>query len=586
MERRLAAIMVADIAAFSRMIRADEEGTLAALRNLRTDFLDPEIAKHHGRVVKTMGDGLLIEFASVVDAIKCSQDVQIGLNSRNAEETESRQFNFRIGINLGDVVVDGDDIHGDGVNVAARLEGLSEPGGICIAQSVYEQIQNRLDIAFEDCGEHWVKNIDQPIRIWKWSVNANSVSQAAAAMPKPHADLPTLPKTPSLAVLPFDNMSNDPEQEYFADGITEDLITDLSKLSGLMVIGRNSSFVYKGRSVDLRQVGRELGVHFVLEGSIRRAGNRVRVNAQLIETSNGTHVWANRRDGTVEDVFELQDEITREIVNSLSLQLNEGEKGRLSSQYTTSSDAHDWFLKGRTRYREPGPQANTQAQEMFDKALVADPKFALALATRSYLKFHAWFFKWSTDPNGLSDALRDAEEAVRMDQNLAAGHAFLGWMHMWGEGFERSLSEHEKALTLDPNYADGHLWQASTLIYCGKPELAIEPMDKAMRLEPHTPPIYLLNYGHLLLQLERLDEALNYLNAAIRKAPEFPMNYIFLAATKAAQNDVPAAKAAGNRLIELIPSATVSSLTKQLPYALKEHLEKVANGLRVAGLPD
>ncbi|WP_319545964.1 adenylate/guanylate cyclase domain-containing protein [Ruegeria conchae] len=587
MKRRLAAILAADVVGYSRLVRSNEERTLAKLRELRESVVEPAVEKHAGRVVKWMGDGVLTEFASAVDAVSCAYEIQSSVHSRNREALGDQEITFRVGINIGDVVVEGDDIHGDGVNVASRLETLSDPGGICISASVHEQIKHRLNVPFQDAGAQQVKNIVEPIRIWKWTNSANDdAGSKKSTSDSALNSAPSLPETPSIAVLPFDNMSGDAEQEYFADGMTEDLITDLSKLSGLLVIGRNSSFVYKGKAVDLRLVGKELGVHYVLEGSIRRAGNRIRMNAQLIETGNGSHVWANRRDGTLEDVFDLQDEITREIVDALSVQLREGEETRLGSQYTSNTEARDWFLKGRQRYREPGPQANAEAQVLFTKALEADPNFAYAMAVRSYLKFHAWFFKWNSHQNAFEEALAEAELAAKIDPNLAAAHAFLGWMHMWGEGFKRALSEHKTALSLDPNSSDGHLWQASSFIYAGTPELAIAPMDRAMRLEPHTPPIYLLNYGHLMLQLDRYEEAIEYLRAAIRNAPQFPMNYIFLSAVKTAQGKLKEAEEAGLRLLELIPVATVSTLSSQLPYAKEEHRQKVVAGLKAAGLPD
>ena len=390
----------------------------------------------------------------------------------------------------------------------------------------------------------------------------------------------------SIAVLPFKNLSDDPEQEYFADGITEDLITGLSKLSGLTVIGRNSSFFYKEKVVNLGIVGQELDVKFVLEGSVRKADERVRITAQLTDLGSSCLVWADSHDGMLGDVFDLQDEITGRILSALSVQLVPGETNRLINKYTDSSEAHDWFMRGRIRYREPGPQANAEAQIFFDNALAADPHFAYAIAVRSYLKFHAWFFKWNLKTDALIEALDEAELAARLDPNLAAAHGFLGWMHMWGDGMERALAEHAKALSLDPNHADGHLWQASTLIYCGTPELAIDPMDRAMRLEPHAPPIYLLNYGHLLLQLDRYDEAVNYLQAAIKIAPQFPMNYIFLAIAKAAQGNHPAAEEAGSELLARLPAATVSSLGAQMPYAKEADRAKVIDRLRLAGLPE
>ena len=587
MKRRLAAIFAADVVGYSRLIRSDEERTLQQMRTMRKEIVEPAFSEHEGRVVKWMGDGVLVEFASAVDAVACASHIQSAITAHNGSVPDDERITYRIGINLGDVVVEGDDIHGDGVNVAARLEALSDPGGICISDAVHEQIRHRLDTQFDDAGNQQVKNIEDPIRVWKWAAVARTADQVdQSADETKDISAPSLPDIPSIAVLPFDNMSGDSEQEYFADGMTEDLITDLSKLSGLMVIGRNSSFAYKGKAVDLRRIGRELGVHYVLEGSIRKAGKRIRLNAQLIDTANGSHVWANRRDGTLDDVFDLQDEITREIVEALSVQLREGEEKRLNSQYTDNTEARDWFLRARIRYREPGPQANAEAQELFSHALDADPDFAYAMAVRSYLKFHAWFFKWNTHPGALAEALAEAERAAGIDPNLAAAHAFLGWMHMWGEGLDRALREHEIALSLDPNSADGHLWQASSLIYAGRPEQAIAPMDRAMRLEPHTPPIYLLNYGHILLQLDRHDEAIDYLRAAIRKAPQFPMNYIFMAAAKTAQGKLEEAREAGSTLLNLIPAATVSALNRQMPYARDENRRKVVEGLRAAGLPD
>ena len=388
--RRLAAILAADVVGYSRLMEADEVGTLARLKSHREALIDRTISAHKGRIVKEMGDGLLVEFPSVVEAVRCAVEIQGEMAARNAEVAQDRRIVFRIGINVGDVIVVGDDIHGDGVNVAARLEALTPPGGICISRSARDQVRDKLDLVLEDLGLHQVKNIARPVRVFRVPVAGTEPTAAAPVRGTPP---PALPDKPSIAVLPFDNMSGDPEQEYFADGLTEDLITDISKLSGLLVIGRNSCFVYKGKSVDLRQVGRELGVHYVLEGSVRKAGNRVRINAQLIDTRSGHHVWAERHDGTLDDVFELQDEITGKIVSALSVHLTDAEKDRLTSQYTANPEAHDWFLRGRIRYREPGPKANAEANGLFDRALALDPGFAWALAIRSYVKFHAWFFK-------------------------------------------------------------------------------------------------------------------------------------------------------------------------------------------------
>jgi len=389
---------------------------------------------------------------------------------------------------------------------------------------------------------------------------------------------------PSIAVLPFNNLSDDPGQEYFADGITEDLITGISKLSGLTVIGRNSSFFYKEKEVDLGQVGQELGVNFVLEGSVRKAGERVRITAQLTDLCNAGLVWADSHDGTLGDVFDLQDEITGRILSALSVQLG-SEAPRLISKYTDSPEAHDWFMQARIRYREPGPQANGEAHGMFDRAIAADPKFAAAFAIRSYVKFHAWFFKWNAAAS-LPDALADAQIAVQFDVNLAAAHSYLGWMHMWDHDHDRALAEHEIALKLDPNSAEGYVWYASTLIYSGRPEFAIDPMERAIRLDPHHPPNFLVNFGNMYLQLGCYEEAERYLNTVRKMAPDFPVTYIFLAAVHAAAGDIEGSKNAGAEIIKRIPGATSTMLGRQFPYAKPEHLKRMTDGLRIAGLPD
>ena len=344
MERRLAAVLIADVVGYSRLIRADEEGTIAALKALRADLVEPAIAQHHGRIVKLMGDGMLAEFASVVDAVRAAAEMQRAVAARNAGLAADERIEFRVGINLGDVVIDGDDIHGDGVNIAARLEALAEPGGICISDSVYEQVRDRVETPFEDAGEHVVKNIDRPVRVFRVGLGA------ADPAPPPVAAVARggeTPDGPSIVVLPFDNMSRDPDQEYFSDGITEDIITDLSKVPGLFVIARNSAFVYKGKSFNVSDVCRELGVKFALEGSIRKAGNRVRVSAQLIDGAHGGHVWAERYDRDLTDIFEVQDEVTQRTVGALKITLTDAEKAVLEGSGTKNVEAHDCFIRGR-----------------------------------------------------------------------------------------------------------------------------------------------------------------------------------------------------------------------------------------------
>jgi len=340
MDRRLAAIFAADVVGYSRLIRADEEGTIAALKSLRADLIDPRIAQYNGRIVKLMGDGILVEFASVVDAVRAAAETQQAVARRNAELPEEKRIEFRIGINAGDVVIDGDDIHGDGVNVAARLEGLADAGGFCISESVHDQVRDRLDLPFEDMGEQTVKNIDRPIRVWRWLEAARPGSTVTGSKPLP------LPDKPSIAVLPFTNLSGDPEQEYVADGITEDLITALSKIRWFFVIARNSTFTYKGHAIEVRQVSRELGVRYVLEGSIRKSSDRVRISAQLIDATTGRHVWAEHYDREIEDIFELQDEMTQTIVAAVEPELGAFERERALRKPPQSLDAWETYQRG------------------------------------------------------------------------------------------------------------------------------------------------------------------------------------------------------------------------------------------------
>ncbi len=345
MERRLAAILAADMVGYSRLIRADEEGTLAALQALRTDLIDPKIAEHHGRIVKLMGDGMLVEFGSVVDAVRAAVEVQQRVSERNAGLPDDKRIEFRVGVNLGDVIIDGDDIQGDGVNVAARVEGLAEPGGVCVSGMVYEGVRDRIDIPFEDMGEQEVKNIDRPVQVWRWVADEGATPPGASAPLGASEPLP-LPDKPSIAVLPFDNMSSDPDQEYFADGITEDIITTLSKIPDLFVISRNSTFTYKGTAVDVKQVAQDMGVRYVVEGSVRKSGQRVRITAQLIEAATGHHRWAERYDRDLSDIFALQDEITREIVTAVDVELTEGDQIRAWREGAGDMTAYEYFAKG------------------------------------------------------------------------------------------------------------------------------------------------------------------------------------------------------------------------------------------------
>src|SRR6476620_7031239 len=385
-ERRLAAILAADVAGYSRLMGVDEEGTLATLKAYQSELVYPKIAEHRGRIVKTTGDGALIEFVSAVDAVRCAIDIQRAIAERNVDVSNNRRIEFRIGINIGDVIADdGGDIFGDGVNVAARLESISEPGGICVSSQVQENARGSIDIAFEDLGQQQLKNITQPVRVYRVKLDTTGA---------PEAQRPTVPNKPSIAVLPFQNMSGDPEQEYFADGVVEEIITAMSRMRWLFVIARNSSFTYKGRAVDVKQVGRALGVRYVLEGSVRRAANRVRITGQLIDASTGAHLWADRFEGDLEDIFSLQDQVTISVVGAIAPKLEQAEIERAKRKPTESLDAYDYFLRGLAKFYQYGNQlATTEALRLFNSAIELDPDFSLAYSHASHCYAHAngWF---------------------------------------------------------------------------------------------------------------------------------------------------------------------------------------------------
>src|SRR3984957_10944805 len=426
-QRRLAAILSADVVGYSRLMGIDEAGTLARLKELRRELIDPTIASHSGRIVKLMGDGMLVEFGSAVDAVACAIEIQKHVPGHDAGNAEARPMQFRIGINVGDIIIEGDDIFGDGVNIAARLEPLAEPGGICVSSIVNESVGNRIDVQFSDSGDISVKNIDRPIRVWKWHPAKTDIAanRSAAANPTPKVE------TPSIAVLPFTNMSGYPEQEYFSDGISEDVITDLSKIAGLMVISRNSSFTYKGRSVDVRAVGRDLGVRSVLEGSIRRAGNRVRITAQLIDAATGGHLWGDRYDRDLNDIFAVQDDVTRRIVHALKVTLSPAEKARLANSGTPNVDAYDCYLRGRELLRGTTKNRETfeQSTKFFTRALELDATYSQAYAGLSMAYTLDYQNRWSDNPDlSLRLAKHNPEQAIEKDSNEPFARLVASWV--------------------------------------------------------------------------------------------------------------------------------------------------------------
>jgi TolB-like protein/class 3 adenylate cyclase len=462
-ERRLTAILAADVAGYSRLMGIDEEGTLARLKAHRRELVDPKIAEHRGRIVKTTGDGMLAEFASVVDALRCAVDMQRGIAERNVEVPSDRRIEFRVGINLGDIIIDGDDIYGDGVNVAARLESLAEPGGLCISRKVRDEVRDKLDLAFEDIGEQQVKNIARPVRVFRV---ATPTTGRPSELAKPTL---ALPDKPSLAVLPFQNMSGDPEQEYFADGIVEDIITALSRVHWLFVIARNSSFTYKGRAADVKQVGRELGVRYVLEGSVRKASNRVRITAQLVDATTGAHVWADYFDGALDDIFDLQDRVTSSVVGVIEPRLQRAEIERAGRKPTESLDAYDYFLRGMASFHLFTGDSLLDARRFFQRATELDPNYP------SPYGMAAWCILLSKTNGWLLDPEREIAEGVRMAHRAVA----LGKddpTALWSSGHslaylaaevETGAAYIDRAIVLNPNLAAAWSVSGWSRIYLG-----------------------------------------------------------------------------------------------------------------------
>src|SRR3984893_15101297 len=580
-QRRLAAILAADVAGYSRLMGADEEGTLAALKELRRELADPKIKEHRGRIVKTTGDGLLVEFASVVDAVRCAVEVQQEMAERNVGAPEEQRIQFRIGINLGDIIKDGRDIYGDGVNVAARLEALAEPGGICVNRVVRDQVRDKLDFAFEDAGEQRVKNIARPLRVYH--VRPGRV--AGEEMNAPQLPL-ALPDKPSLAVLPFTNMSGEPEQEFVSDGIAEDVITALSHYPSLFVIARNSTFTYKGRAVDVKQVGRELGVRYVLEGSVRKAGNRIRVTAQLIEAGTGNHVWAERYDRDLADIFAVQDEITYALTTALTPAIADAELRRAIRKPPESLDAWAAYQRGLWYLSKANPDDDTIAQNFFRQAIDLDPTFApgytaLALAQ---LQAAAVYQKL-----GLLEAQSSAEalarRAVALDGADAEARSCLGWALQARGELQGALAEIERALAISPNLALAHGQRGAPLIFSGRPEEGLAAVQTSIRLDPRDPfsAIRLLHIACGLYFSCEYDEAIEAAKQLIRSYPDFPMIYRWPAAALGQLGRTAEAEEALDKAVSLAPAAFDMYVRKRVPWFRPEDHAHLLEGLRKAG---
>jgi len=589
-ERKLAAILAADIAGYSRLMGPDEEGTVARLKAIRSELIDPKIGEHYGRIVQTAGDGILIEFPSVVEAVGCAVAMQRAMGERNASQPEDKQIVYRVGINLCDIIVEGKDVHGDGVNVAARLQELAQPGGVCVSRTVRDEVRDKVPFDFEDLGQQTVKNIARPLRVFRvgWDVPGDSGGGVVAESTRPAL---SLPDKPSIAVLPFQNMSGDPEQEYFADGMVEDIITALSRMRWLFVIARNSSFTYKGRAVGVKQAARELGVRYVLEGSVRKETNRVRIAGQLIDGSTGAHLWADRFEGALEDLFDLQDQMTASVVGAIAPRLEQAEIERAKRKPTESLDAYDYCLRGMASHYQVTWEGTNEALGMFYRAIELDPGFASAHGMAALCYCWRKSSSWMTDrAQEIAETARLARRAVELARNDAAVLSDSGYplAYVVGEP-DDGAAFIDRALALNPNLAAAWYYSGWARIWLGESDAAIERLERAMRLSPLDPLIGWMQAttAHAHFFTARYDVATSWAGMALRDRPDYIVALRIAAASNALAGQPEQARKALSRLRQLAPALRVSNLRDTLgPYRRLEDVERYEEGLRRAGLPE
>jgi TolB-like protein/class 3 adenylate cyclase len=584
-ERRLAAILTADVAGYSRLMAADEEGTLARLKAHRRALIDSKIDGYGGRIIKTAGDAMLVEFGSVVNAVRCATEIQDGMSSRNTDVPQDERIEFRIGINVGDVIIDGDDMFGDGVNVAARLENLAEPGGICVSGRVQEDAQGKLDITFEDIGEQKLKNIARPVRVYR--VRPVQPAAKAAGIFQPG---PPLPDKPSIAVLPFQNMSGDLEQDYFADGVVEEIITALSRFRELFVIARNSSFTYKGRAVDVKRVGRELGVRYVLEGSVRKAPNRVRIAAQLVDAISGIHLWADRIDGTFDDIFELQDQVTENVVGAIAPKIEQAEIERTKHKPTDRLDAYDCYLRAMMYFHKWTNESVNEALRLFYRAIELDPRFASAHGLAAWCYVRRRLSGWMKDPSQeMPELERLARRAAELTNDDAVALYSAGWaLVQTNIHAEAGAAMIDQALTLNPNMPAAWLVGGWTKIYLGEPDKAIEYFRRAMRLNPLDPLIARMQTGIASAQFlagHYTEAALSAQNALRQHPSDQPLLRV-AAASHALAGQITDAQKAIARVCHLDPTLRLSKVAALAPCRRPEDVSRYVDGMRKAGLPE
>jgi adenylate cyclase len=576
-ERRLTTVLAADVVGYSRLMGEDEAGTLAVLRQRRREVLEPLLAKYAGRLIKLMGDGVLVEFTSIVNAVECAVELQQGMEARNAALPDGRRMQFRIGINLGDVIIEGDDLYGDGVNLAARLEGLAEPGGICISETAYQHVRQKLPLAYQDLGEQQVKNFAEPVRVYRVAPRAVGAAAVPVETRTATAD------GPSIVVLPFANMSGDAEQEFFADGLTEDILTELSRFRHLFVISRNSAFKYKGKAVDVRQVARELRVQYVVEGSVRKVGNRVRVTVQLIDVEVDRHVWAERYDRQLEDIFAIQDEVTAAIVATLPGRLEAATRERVARKTTDNMAAYECVLAGKLLHHRSNRADNEAALRLLDRAIALDPNYAHAHAWRACVLGQSWVNGYRHDREATwNEVIREIQIALELDSNDSDVHRILAAVNLSGGEHDKAVHHQQRALALNPNDDLIVVQQGEILTWLGQPEEGTAWIEKAMRLNPYHPERFWNHLGRAYFVARRYGEAITAFSRIT--APDH-LHHAFLAACHAESGDDAAARRHVAAVLKREPGFGVERYMNTLHYKRPEDREHHRTALLKAGLP-
>jgi TolB-like protein/class 3 adenylate cyclase len=591
-ERRLAAILAADVAGYSRLMGADEEGTLARLKAVRKTFVDPAIASHRGRIVKTTGDGILVEFASAVDAVRCAVELQRGVTRQNNGVPQDTRIEFRIGIHVGDIIFDDNDIFGDGVNIAARLEAIADPGGVCMSDDTYRQIRGKVEIAYDDLGPQTLKNIAEPMRAWRVQLGVQSATKAQSGSPADQAPALALPDKPSIAVLPFQNLSGDREQEFFADGMVEDIITALSRFKPLFVIARNSSFTYKGKAVDIKQVGRELGVRYVLEGSVRKAGGRVRIAGQLIDAATGAHLWADRFEGALDDIFDLQDKVTQQVVGAVEPELKRAEIVRASRKPIGNKDAITEFYRGLPHIHWPtSPENNDTALQHFRNAIALDPAFPTAYGSAATCLMWRRANRWPADfASDDAELLRLADRVKELGTDDAPTLTGIGFALFHNRvNFEAGIEMVDRAIRSNSNFAQAYNARGWLRAWDGGSDEAIADFEQAMRLSPRDPFAFTLMLGIAFGHFNacRHGEAAIWAHRSIRLFPYFIAGLTTAAAFYAEAERLEDAQKAKADILRLSPEWRIPPLGSGYgPIRSLELNKKLREALLKTGLPE